>query len=97
MAKKKPERVLRKDQDEMPEALRDRPIPVSAKDKTEVSKPLPTWYKVLMFGLMIAGLIWVIVYYISQTKAPVEAWGEGNMFAGFGLIAVGFLMMMRWR
>ena len=24
--------------------------------------PLPTWYKVIMFGLMIVGLLWIVVY-----------------------------------
>ncbi len=93
----KSQRVLRKDQDDMPEILRDREIPLATtKDKAE-HKPLPTWYKVLMFGLLIAGLIWIIAYYILQTTGPVAAWGAGNIVAGFGLVLIGFLMMLRWR
>jgi hypothetical protein len=28
--------------------------------------PNPVWFKPLMFGFMIVGLIWVIVFYVSQ-------------------------------
>ncbi|GAA1350174.1 cell division protein CrgA [Falsarthrobacter nasiphocae] len=91
-------RTLRKDIDEMPAAFQDRPIPVSSsKTAPKASTPLPTWYKVLMFGLMVVGLLWVVAFYIMQANGPVAAWGQGNIAAGFGLILVGFIMMMRWR
>lgn len=61
--------------------------------------PNPVWFKPVMFGFMLLGLIWIVVYYItSATLAlPVPALGQGNIFVGFGLILVGFLMTTRWR
>ncbi|MDO5634722.1 MAG: cell division protein CrgA [Micrococcus sp.] len=58
--------------------------------------PLPRWYKVLMFGLMIVGLLWVCVYYLTQAQYPIPALGGWNIITGFGLAMLGFLMMSRW-
>lgn len=60
-------------------------------------KPNPVWYKPVMFGLMLLGLIWIIVFYISQGVYPVPALGSANILVGFGLAIVGFLMTTRWR
>ena len=60
-------------------------------------KPNPVWYKPVMFGLMIIGLLWIIVFYISQGEYPVPALGAGNILVGFGVAIVGFLMTTRWR
>jgi len=50
-----------------------------------------------MFGLMLIGLIWIIVFYISEGVYPVPALGAGNILVGFGVAIVGFLMTTRWR
>ncbi|THJ68720.1 cell division protein CrgA [Arthrobacter echini] len=60
-------------------------------------KPNPVWYKPVMFGLMIVGLLWIITFYISEQRFPVEAWGSWNIMVGFGVAIVGFLMTTRWR
>ncbi len=60
-------------------------------------KPNPVWYKPVMFGLMIIGLLWIITFYISEATLPVAAWGSWNILAGFGIAIVGFLMTTRWR
>ena len=70
--------------------------PAPAKANT-APKPNPVWYKPVMFGLMLVGLIWIIVFYISQGVYPVPAFGSGNILVGFGLAIVGFLMTTRWR
>ncbi|MBB4072099.1 cell division protein CrgA [Leucobacter sp. OH2974_COT-288] len=61
--------------------------------------PNPVWFKPIMFGFMLLGLVWIVVYYItSSTLAlPIPQLGQGNIFVGFGLIMVGFLMTTRWR
>lgn len=60
-------------------------------------KPNPVWYKPVMFGLMIIGLLWIIVFYISESRFPIPALGAGNILVGFGVAIVGFLMTTRWR
>jgi hypothetical protein len=59
--------------------------------------PNPVWFKPIMFGLMLLGLIWIIVYYISQSALPIAELGDGNILVGFGIMFVGFLMTTRWR
>lgn len=60
-------------------------------------KPNPVWFKPVMFGLMIIGLLWIITFYISQGAFPVQEWASWNIVAGFGIAIVGFLMTTRWR
>jgi Cell division protein CrgA len=60
-------------------------------------KPNPVWFKPVMFGLMIIGLLWIITFYISEGALPVQAWESWNIVAGFGIAIIGFLMTTRWR
>jgi hypothetical protein len=60
-------------------------------------KPLPKWYKPVMFGLMILGLVWIMVYYISQTVLPIPDIGGWNIVIGFGVAMIGFFMTTGWR
>jgi len=63
----------------------------------EAYKPNPVWFKPVMFGLMIVGLLWIITFYITEGAFPVQAWGSLNIVAGFGIAIIGFLMTTRWR
>jgi hypothetical protein len=60
-------------------------------------KTNPPWFVPVMLGLMILGLIWIVVFYVTQQEYPVPAIGSWNLIAGFGLIMAGFLMTTRWR
>ena len=57
----------------------------------------PRWLVPVMIGCFVLGLMWVVVYYITQTDYPVGAWGNFNMLVGFGLIVVGFVLSTRWK
>ena len=59
--------------------------------------PNPTWFVPVMLGLMIIGLIWVVVFYLSAGQWPVSAWHNWNLLIGFVFIIAGFLMTTRWR
>jgi hypothetical protein len=60
--------------------------------------PSPVWYVSIMLGFMLAGLVWLLVYYLANDKigwmAELGAW---NFLIGFGLMVVGLIMTMRWR
>ncbi|MCU1433493.1 MAG: septation inhibitor protein [Pseudarthrobacter sp.] len=64
---------------------------------TQAYKPNAVWFKPVMFGLMIIGLLWIITFYISEGRFPVQAWESWNIVAGFGIAIIGFLMTTRWR
>jgi hypothetical protein len=60
--------------------------------------PNPIWFKPIMFGLMLLGLAWIIVFYVSgEVKLPVPELDNWNILVGFGILFVGFLMTTRWR
>lgn len=59
--------------------------------------PNPVWFKPVMFGFMILGLAWIIVFYLSQSSWPIPEIGVGNIGIGFGLLIIGFFMTTRWR
>lgn len=64
-------------------------------------------YQSVMFGLMLLGLLWLVVYYLAaQTnlyskEGQALKWmadlGPWNFLIGFALMVVGLLMTMRWR
>ena len=60
-------------------------------------KPNPVWFKPVMLGLMIIGLIWIIVFYITSGAWPVPNIGNWNIMIGFAIAIAGFLMTTRWR
>lgn len=59
--------------------------------------PNPVWFKPVMFGFMLVGLIWIIVFYISQGTLPIPSLQSWNILVGFGIAFIGFLMTTRWR
>jgi len=59
--------------------------------------PNPAWFKPIMVGLMLAGLAWVLVFYLSGSLYPIPGIGALNLVIGFAIAFVGFLMTTRWR
>jgi len=59
--------------------------------------PNPVWFKPVMFGFMLIGLVWIIVFYLSQGSLPIPSISSWNILIGFGIMFIGFLMTTRWR
>jgi hypothetical protein len=68
----------------------DRRVPTS-------DTPNPSWWVPVFVTLLLLGLIWIVVFYVSQGAWPVQAFNYWNLVAGFGLLLVGFAMTMRWK
>lgn len=61
----------------------------------------PVWLVPVMLGLMVLGLIWIVVYYLTASRVgggfpipPLHAW---NLAIGFGMIIAGFILTTRWK
>ena len=69
--------------------------PPARPSKAKVGNPV--WFVPVMLGLMVVGLLWIVVFYITSEQYPVDALGRWNLGIGFGLMLVGFGMTTRWR
>ena len=59
----------------------------------------PAWFVPVVLGLMIVGLAWVVVFYLTSGKSdlPIPPIGRWNLAIGFGLMIAGFGMLTRWK
>ena len=57
----------------------------------------PPWVGGLMVGLFLVGIIWLILFYVSNNAIPVSALGNWNLLVGFGFIVAGFGVSTQWR
>lgn len=79
------------------------PVPASsaAASRTPVkinTGGTPLWYRIIMFGLMVLGLAWLIVFYVAGNQIPQMAQlGPWNYLIGFTGLIAGLLMTMGWR
>ena len=62
-----------------------------------VAKPNPRWFVPVMITILLLGLAWLVVFYITGGAWPVEAWGNWNLVAGFAFFIAGLIMSTRWR
>ncbi|WEV59001.1 cell division protein CrgA [Bifidobacterium sp. ESL0728] len=60
------------------------------------TKANPSWFVPLFCFLMILGLAWAVVYYLTS-KYPIPGIGAWNLLIAFIIVMVGFIMTMWWR
>jgi len=49
-----------------------------------------------MLASLIIGLVWIVVFYVSQEKWPVSALGPGNLVVGFAFLVFGVVLSTKW-
>ena len=59
------------------------------------TKANPPWLVPVFCTLMIVGLVWAVVFYITQTY-PIPGIGNWNLLIAMVIIITGFLMTMWW-
>ena len=73
----------------------------ASRTPVKVNAPSGRWFVVLFLTFMLAGLAWLIVYYIGSDSVSALQWmadlGPWNFAIGFGLMVVGLLMTMWWK
>ncbi len=67
------------------------PPPRSAKAKVS-----PRWLVPTMLGCLIVGLVWIVVFYVSQQSYPIGALGAWNLVVGFGFLVTGVGLSTKW-
>ena len=87
----------------MPESrIRRKAAYTAPSARTDAPKVNARWFLPLMLTLFVVGLIWIVVFYLSEGRYPLSSiggWtvGSWNLIIGFGIVMVGFLMTTRWR
>ena len=58
----------------------------------------PVWLAPLMLVLFGIGVLWLVVFYLSQGQMPlVSGLKNWNLVVGFGFIIAGFGLSTQWR
>lgn len=68
--------------------------PVSEADRR---KPSPPWVPVSGTSLIAFGILWLVLFYLSDGSLPVAAWGFWNLAVGFGAMVASLAVLSRWR
>ena len=72
--------------------------PPLAPGATRKKKPSPIWLAPLMLALFGIGILWLVVFYITQGEMPfVGGLDNWNLVVGFGFIVAGFALSTQWR
>ena len=61
------------------------------------SKVSPPWLVPTMLGLLLVGLAWIALYYVTGGNLPISALGAWNLAVGFALIIGGVALSTKWR
>ncbi len=67
--------------------------PPSRSSKAKVS---PQWLAPTMVGALIVGLVWIVLFYVSQQKLPISPLGAWNLVIGFVFLVTGVVLATRW-
>lgn len=70
------------------------PPPIAAAKK---KPPSPRWFGAIVLGLMLIGVIWLVIFYVTQGELPVQSLNSWNVLVGFAFIAGGFGLATQWR
>ena len=74
----------------------------SATPTSRALAPSPSWYPIVMAAVLLLGLAYMVVYYLTSSgtsphipiMASLHAW---NFAVGFGVMLLGLVMAVRWR
>ena len=77
--------------------LRRKSVFTPPPERSAVQLGSPRWLVPVMLFFFLAGLLWLVTWYVTEQRYPVEALGAWNMGVGFALVLVGFGFATRWR
>jgi hypothetical protein len=77
--------------------IRNKPDFTPPPAKAPVKVGSPAWLAPLMVVLLVVGLAWIVVYYLSGTRFPIPGIEHWNLLIGFVLILAGFVLATKWK
>lgn len=71
------------------------------KEQEEAKRLNPKWLVPTILALMLIGLIWIVVFYITASGTtygyPIPTIGNWNIAIGLALILAGFILTTIWK
>ncbi|MEU2547120.1 cell division protein CrgA [Streptomyces sp. R302] len=71
--------------------------PPPAKQAANIKLTNRSWVAPVMLALFAIGLVWIVVFYVTDGSLPVESIRNWNIVVGFGFIAAGFGVSTQWK
>ncbi|MEU2155566.1 cell division protein CrgA [Streptomyces sp. NPDC019396] len=71
--------------------------PPAAKQATNIKLTNRSWVAPVMLALFLIGLAWIVVFYVTDGRLPIQSFGNWNIVVGFGFIAGGFAVSTQWK
>jgi hypothetical protein len=50
-----------------------------------------------MIANFLIGLLWIVIFYVTETRYPIPGIAAWNMVVGFTFIGIGFSLATKWR
>jgi hypothetical protein len=60
-------------------------------------RPSPRWVPGLAVALIIAGIAWLVIYYLTSGSYPIASLTAWNLAIGFGLLIASLGVLTQWR
>lgn len=60
-------------------------------------KPSHVSVPIVAVALIVLGIAWLVVYYLSEGAYPVASWKYWNLAVGFGGMVAALGILSRWR
>ena len=77
--------------------VRKKPVYTPPTARSAKRKVSPPWLAPAMIACFLIGLVWIVLYYITQGDMPgMRTLGGWNLVSGFALIIAGVVLATRW-
>ena len=57
----------------------------------------PVWLAPVMIANFLIGLLWIVIFYVTETRYSIPGIAAWNMVVGFTFIGIGFSLATKWR
>ena len=71
--------------------------PPASKQAASIKLTNRSWVAPVMLALFAIGLVWIVVFYVTDGTLPVKSIANWNIVVGFGFIAAGFGVSTQWK
>jgi cell division protein CrgA len=73
------------------------PSDIRPQSTAAMRRPSPVWVPALAVTLIVLGIAWLVVFYLSSGTLPVASWGFWNLAVGFSGMISALIILSRWR